>query len=908
MATKKETTKKNKNKKTKNVSSFVTLSSNSTTDFSALKKSIKRKQKQNSVSHLFDHSLPNRVSFHGVIKPHSTKRKASVNKSSENDLSPFILELRKNIPTPEELLETDEHNNIKLNFLDGSTSSQRKNKKADLTKDLSLSAHEANAQIADNGYALPPLPKRELLKTDKKVFDSSLPLSLSQNFSSFSISELEPNKLPEDFTNYFELPEEEAAEDKEEENLQLLSQYLNQEDIEEDTEKNSASWFPKFSISIALPQGWHKAIGAFVAISFIFVLPIHAMNVFDQLRDVKNDSESIGLSAINSLESGANATIDKDASGALTSFSQAVSEFNKAEDSIENLGSATSLILSALPQTKENYKTAQALLNTGKSLSLAGEKISEGLIAIDQNPNPPPASHLEILKIYLTAAYPNLVSANKAIGRVSLELVPEDKQTTLRELQTRLPSLVASSNEFISLFETIKTILGANGSKRYLLVFQNNTEIRPTGGFMGSFAELKVHNGKIEKLSIPGGGTYDLQGWLRNPLVAPNPLQLLKAKWEFQDANWFPDFPSSARQILQFYKNAGGPDVDGVIAINATHVSELIGLLGPIDMPEYGRVIDQENFLFEAQKIVELEYDREENKPKAFIGDLAPKLIDKTMNGSPELFISLLDKIGSGLEEKDIQMYFEDQATQKIVVEKGWAGKIKNANKDYFMLVNTNLGGGKTDGVISEKIDIEVNVSEDGEIINTVTIERTHNGIKGVVFTGRNNVNYARLYVPRGSKLISGSGFSIPDDSLFETPNPSWQIDDDLQFTAETYSKHEGTQTDIFEEQGKTVFGNWIQTRPGTTSTSTFTYKLPIKIKTNDQEKSLKEKLSSFVGLSKANKYSITIQKQSGVIDRTTNLKVNLPRNVTKIWSSHNEESSTFTNKTDGFFALLLER
>ena len=345
-----------------------------------------------------------------------------------------------------------------------------------------------------------------------------------------------------------------------------------------------------------------------------------------------------------------------------------------------------------------------------------------------------------------------------------------------------------------------------------------------------------------------------------------------------------------------------------MIAINATHVSELIGLLGPIDMPEYGRVIDQENFLFEAQKIVELEYDREENKPKAFIGDLAPKLIDKTMNGSPELFISLLDKIGSGLEEKDIQMYFEDQATQKIVVEKGWAGKIKNANKDYFMLVNTNLGGGKTDGVISEKIDIEVNVSEDGEIINTVTIERTHNGIKGVVFTGRNNVNYARLYVPRGSKLISGSGFSIPDDSLFETPNPTWQIDDDLQFTAETYSKHEGTQTDIFEEQGKTVFGNWIQTRPGTTSTSTFTYKLPIKIKTNDQEKSLKEKLSSFVGLSKANKYSITIQKQSGVIDRTTNLKVNLPRNVTKIWSSHNEESSTFTNKTDGFFALLLER
>jgi hypothetical protein len=905
VGTKKITNKTNKKAKATNASSFVTLSSKQTTDSKTLKRLIKRKQKQNSVSHLFDQALPNKISLRGVLKPHSVNSKADVKAASDENLSPFVLELRTNLPSPEEIIENEEYNNIQLNFL----SSHNARAKKPETNDLALSAHEANDQISESDWRNISDRNPQIKSSLETSQTQSVPFSLSPNFSSISINGFEPRELPKNFETFFDLPEQEKeTTDTEEENIELLNQYLNQEDLEEEAEQNSPNWFPKFSFSVSLPQGWHKTIGAFVAISFIFVLPIHAMNVFDQLRELKNNSESIGQNAIASLESGAGATLNQDSLGAISSFSRAASEFTKAEDSIENLGTATSLILSSLPQTGKSYESAEALVEVGKSLSLAGEKISEGLLAIEQNPDPSPTSHLEILKIYLSAAYPNLVSANDALNKVSLDIVPEDQRDILIELKSKLPTLVTSSNEFISLFETIKTILGANGSKTYLLVFQNNTEIRPTGGFMGSFAELKVHNGNIEKLSIPGGGTYDLQGWLKNPLIAPRPLQLLKAKWEFQDANWFPDFPSSARQILQFYKNAGGPDIDGIVAINATYVSELIGLLGPIDMPEYGRTIDQENFLFETQKIVELEYDREENKPKAFIGDLAPKLIDRATNGSPELFLSLLDKVGSGLEEKDIQLYFENQDTQKVVVEKGWAGKIKQAEKDYFMLVNTNLGGGKTDGVISEKINLDVNISTAGEVTNTVTIKRTHNGIKGVVFTGRNNVNYARLYTPRGSELISGSGFSIPDDSLFEDPLSLWETDDDLRFTADTLHKHEETKTDIFEEQGKTVFGNWIQTRPGTTSTTTFTYKLPFTVNTFDQDETITEKITSFLGFAKTEKYSLTIQKQSGVIDRTTELKVNIPSDAKPLWSSHPEKSNIFNNKTDGFFALLLER
>ncbi len=904
MGKKKATIKKTNAQKANVLSSFVTLSSNPTTDLSALKRSIKRKQKQNSVSHLFDHSLPNNISFHGIIKPNNNNTKANVHGHDDITLSPFILELRQNPTTPEELLDDDGYQDIQLNFLNERL--LETNCKENIQDDLTLSAHEASNQISDNGFQNAVERQKQEFAPIKKTTEFSIPLSITGTSSSFSIKEFEPKALPKNYETYFDLPETESEEEEmvEEENLVLLKQYLNQEEEEE----QSAKWFPKFSFSISMPQGWHKTIGAFVAISFIFVLPIHAMNVFDQLRELKGESETIGKNAISALESGASATLDQNTSGALSSFSQAVSEFNKAENSIDNLGGTTSLLLASLPQTKKSYKTAESLVATGKSLSLAGERISEGLLAIEQNVNPTPASHLELLEVYLRAAYPHLVSANDSLKKVDLDVVPENQQEILKELKSKLPLLVSSSEEFLSLFETIKTIVGANGSKRYLLVFQNNTEIRPTGGFMGSFAELKMHDGLIEQLSIPGGGTYDLQGWLKDPLVAPGPLQLLKARWEFQDANWFPDFPSSARQILQFYKNAGGPDVDGVIAINATHVSELIGLLGPIDMPEYQRVIDEENFLFEAQKIVELEYDREENKPKAFIGDLAPKLIEKATAGTPELFLSILDKVNQGLSEKEIQIYFQDQETQRAVVQKGWAGKIKQTSGDYFMLVNTNLGGGKTDGVISENIDFDVNISSTGEITNTVTIKRTHNGMKGVVFTGRNNVNYVRLYVPRGSKLVSATGFSIPDDSLFESPSPTWSIDDDLRFAAETFHTDESSQTGIFEEEGKTVFGNWIQTKPGSTSTTTFTYKLPFTIDSLEADTSLSEKIKSYIGLAKTDKYTLTIQKQSGVMDRTTNVNVQAPDFAKTAWSSHNGTSASFKNKTDGYFAILLER
>ncbi len=231
---------------------------------------------------------------------------------------------------------------------------------------------------------------------------------------------------------------------------------------------------------------------------------------------------------------------------------------------------------------------------------------------------------------------------------------------------------------------------------------------------------------------------------------------------------------------------------------------------------------------------------------------------------------------------------------------------MKWTDGDYLMVVDTNLGGGKTDGVVEQAVDVHVEISPDGTITNTLTISRTHYGIQGLLFTGVNNVDYLRVYVPKGSTLLEATGFSIPDKSLFDTPDEDWTIDDDLAYGLLTTSIDPVSGTSVSEEHGKAVFGNWVQTKPGTTSTVTLRYTLPFTLELPHAGAVLAS-LRSLVGLPQTGSYSLLIQKQSGILDRTTSVRIHLPDGLNPLWSSHDLDHIQIQNETDELFALLFE-
>lgn len=331
-----------------------------------------------------------------------------------------------------------------------------------------------------------------------------------------------------------------------------------------------------------------------------------------------------------------------------------------------------------------------------------------------------------------------------------------------------VPLIHANIRELLSVSDALLSILGHERSQRYLVMFQNNNELRPTGGFMGSYALLDIDRGEIKKIDIPGGGTYDVQGQLTEYVKPPRPMRVIADRWEFQDANYFPDFAASAEKIMWFYEEAGGPSVDGVIAINATFFEALLDIIGPIEMPEYGVIITSDNFFDTIQKQVEFEYDKEENKPKQIIADMAPIALNRLLQSGSQGILDVVSTLETGLQARELQFYFVQEKLQKIMAEKGWSGAIKQTNGDYLNVVSTNIAGGKTDAVTLRDYDLEVDISDDGSITNTLTITHTHDGDPNGVFTDIPNVDYLRVYVPDGSELLSVKGFNPPGDNLFE--------------------------------------------------------------------------------------------------------------------------------------------
>lgn len=840
------------------------------------------------------------------------KTSNSVNvKITRHPLSPFTVYLQRD--SENSAVDTEKNNNqsICLNLLDATalSVSDSPNK----SDDLSLTAEDLRDQLLEHTLAWKKnttsitkgKPNHKTYTTKIEITDFTQPSFPVSAVSFQPVIQKDPvsekitlsNPTEDSWEQYFDLPEAEEDDENESDLVLFEEIVLNTIAPEEDFFEEAPIWH--FS--------WKRSLAVFVAVAILLSSPISLIQTTGSLLGLENGLMASSNIAISALERGANAAQAADSNTAVVAFQTAENNFSKAKTQIEDLGTITQTVLSALPVSGTRLKTAEALLSAGESLSQAGSQLSTGFDAIQTSSITTPTTRLRLVHTYLQETLPFLENAINSLSKANPAVLPEKEAEKLKKVQLEAPAILSLITDLTNMTAVGAEMLGGSGTRRYLLVFQNNTELRATGGFIGSFAEIQITDGAISKLIVPGGGSYDLQGQLKRTIIAPKPLQLLRERWEFQDANWFPDYPTSARTIMELYEASGGPTMDGVVAVNATYVADLLDLLGPVDLTdEYGRMITKENFLEETQKIVELEYDTEENKPKAFIGDLAPILLERAFEKTAEDFFDVLEHVLKGLRERDIQIYLRNNEEQKEIHRFLWDGSMRQTDRDFLLITNTNLGGGKTDLSIEEDINVDINISSSGKITNTLTITRRHFGSSTDLFANTNNVNYVRAYVPRGSRLISATGFAIPDEDLFEAVDPKAEILNDLYYTLETESIDPNSKTATWEESGKTVFGNWIQTKPGSTTTTTFTYELPFTFENLVAPIDRKETIKRWLGFVPMDHYSLLVQHQSGSRTRHTTATINLPNEVSSLWSTGNIETVSFADNEDDVFSVLL--
>lgn len=396
---------------------------------------------------------------------------------------------------------------------------------------------------------------------------------------------------------------------------------------------------------------------------------------------------------------------------------------------------------------------------------------------------------------------------------------------SIKEQFAGVSSLFVDSKPFL---KKLPTILGKDKAQTYLILFQNDKEQRATGGFLTAYAVFTIKSGKmsIEKSE----DIYALDDSISVHPAAPDKIQMYHInvpKLNIRDSNLSPDYVESLKIFNSLYqKSSQKVNYDGIFAIDTHILVDMLRVFG--DTEAQGTVFSakQDARCDCPQVIYQLSYQADRRtgyirtNRKGILGDLMYALFYKAIGFSPSKYWgTLFQTMLTNLDEKHILLNFNDPQIQASIEKLNYAGRMRSYDGDFLNITNVNFAGAKSNLFVSEVINSETTTSN-GTISRAVTIDyknpypasdcslKTENGL----CLNAPLRNWIRVYVPKGSQLVSFNGSQ--------------------------------TKVLTYDELGKTVFEGFLVVNPMGKSTVTVKYTLPSTIASNN--------------------YSLLLQKQAG--------------------------------------------
>ncbi len=456
----------------------------------------------------------------------------------------------------------------------------------------------------------------------------------------------------------------------------------------------------------------------------------------------------------------------------------------------------------------------------------------------------------------------NALPNDAALASINAGLAP-----VIVKLQTLRDELASAA----ALAKLLPALSGYPDAKKYLILFQNSTELRPTGGFIGTLGEVTINAAQAESLKAMDVYAIDGAGGERLTTVPPAPVAkyLSVNKWYLRDANWSPDFPTAAANIVDIYskESAGAsgamPHFDGVLAVDPMVASELLRLVGAVTIG---------NSTFTADNVTdEIEYQVEKGfdakglpvaQRKDILVALMGEVFKRVLALPSDRWPAVVDVMTRALYEKHMLIASFDPTVAAFVRSRNWDGVLRGSSDDYLMVVDANLAALKTDAAIKREIVYNVRPDFNG-LTATVTLRYANRGHFDWKTTRYRT--YTRIFVPAGSTLLSSSGAMLNDKILDPKRAPG--------------------QIDTVDELGHRSFGAFLSVEPGETRELSFVYRLP----------------DSIVAAA-ASHYSLLVQKQPGTEATPLTLGLDFGKKVTsavppeekKFWGD-----SVYTQITD---------
>jgi hypothetical protein len=580
-----------------------------------------------------------------------------------------------------------------------------------------------------------------------------------------------------------------------------------------------------------------KYLMIFLGVFIVFLLLIFGNSLIN-LANVSKDSLEGKRKLENALILTKNQNFDvalEEARGAENLFVNSLERLDKVKDNffISNIFFTRKQIddIFYLLETAEILSGAaiQGIIIAEKIDDASSGKIAENYYQLTEN------QKRDLLKIiYEAGPELNGVKANFDLAVLNIEKVNaygflwflKDKISDVKNKIYLGQDLIS---KVIPISELLPVIGGYPDSSDFLVLLQNNHELRPTGGFIGTYGVLKTNNGDIVDFNTHDIYHIDMPVKDKINEVPPLPLRqyLGVDKWYMRDSNWSPDWPTSAQKIEWFFHKENNllPEheeaksnveyFDGVIGITPEFIISLLKISGPIFVD--GEKYDENNFMDILQYKVERGYIQlgtPEWKRKEVIGEIVKQLKIELLNLSSSRWAEIVSAISDNFYKKEILVYVKDGQLQETIKNMGWSGEIAEAKSDYFMVVDANMASFKTDASISRNIKYELEDTEEGLMAN-IKISYSHFGEFDYRTTRYNS--YTRVYVPFGS---------IPVDS---------------------FGVSKGVIS-VGEEFSKTYFGAFISVEPGEVGHLSFRYKLPDYVRRTIEE----------------NNYELYVQKQPG--------------------------------------------
>lgn len=366
-----------------------------------------------------------------------------------------------------------------------------------------------------------------------------------------------------------------------------------------------------------------------------------------------------------------------------------------------------------------------------------------------------------------SAAY-NISLGSNLIEQTDSTVFPKVAQPYLVELKQRNRELGQQIEPIRNVVKFLPEIMGLDARQRYVILLQNPSELRSTGGWLSSAGVISLERGQIRELKFDD--IYNIEGLLRTQgksYDAPQSMQsaLGITKWSMSLSNWEPDFPTAAERAQFFMQEANNySNIDGVIAIDVTFIQKLLNVWGSVEVPGEQQPVTADN-LYEKIFSLHQEFTPGSTVKSVFLANLANEVFKKVLNSDNSEYAKIGSVVLDSLKSKNILLSFDNPDAAEYFDQENWNGEIEESYKALPFGIEWNWGANKANVFIDRNIDTSVQIVDENTLRYTYQVAIKNNS-ETEIYPEGDYINFERVYIPANAELISTSGFN---DNVYKT-------------------------------------------------------------------------------------------------------------------------------------------